>query len=63
MQKKSLFFFSFPSERNFDEVKIANKREQYKGKTDVFHFIVELKEQRTTIILLILLFETSHVNL
>gem|GEM_PF-5649328 len=30
---------------------------------DVFHFIVERKEQRTTIILLILLFETSYINL
>ena len=41
MQKKSLLFFSFPSDSNFDEVKVTNKREKHKMKTKVFIFISE----------------------
>ena len=32
MQKKSLFFFSFPSESTFNDVKGTNKRVKCKGK-------------------------------
>ena len=39
MQKKSLFFYSFPSERNFDEVKITNKRAEKQISFDLFSLL------------------------
>ena len=40
MQKKSLFFFSFPSESNFDEVKVRINVQYIYYLLCLFHFFV-----------------------
>ncbi len=42
MQKENMFFFSFPSVRNFDKVKVSANRAKYK-KNLVLFFISEVQ--------------------
>ena len=43
MQKENSFFFSFPNESTFDEVKGSANRVKYKTKNDFFVFISEVQ--------------------
>ena len=38
MQKENMFFFSFPSVRNFDKVKVSANRAKYKKNLVLFLF-------------------------
>ena len=41
MQKENLFFFSFPSAKNFGKAKVTQKREKCKKKNEFFCFALD----------------------